>query len=127
MEKDRLIWIFLKAPDFMKFSLSEGSLLMAAENALGIKVTQRTEFLRGLLLHGEAIESHALHLGCLVLPDLLGYDGPLAMAKDFPGQVSIAPNLKKLENQVQDLIGGRAIHPINAVVGGFGRIPKRKN
>lgn len=99
---------------------------MAAENALGIKVTQRTEFLRGLLLHGEAIESHALHLGCLVLPDLLGYDGPLAMVKDYPGEVSIALNLKKLGNQVQDLIGGRAIHPINAVVGGFGRIPKKK-
>jgi sulfhydrogenase subunit alpha len=98
---------------------------MATENALGIKVTQRTEFLRGLLLHGAAIESHALHLGCLILPDLLGYDGPLAMAKDYPNEVTIALNLKKLGNQIQDLIGGRAIHPINAVVGGFGRIPTR--
>jgi sulfhydrogenase subunit alpha len=98
---------------------------MATENALGIKVTQRTEFLRGLLLHGEAIESHALHLGCLVLPDLLGYDGPLAMAKDYPGEVTIALNLKKLGNQIQDLIGGRAIHPINALVGGFGKIPTK--
>jgi sulfhydrogenase subunit alpha len=98
---------------------------MATESALGIKVTQRTEFLRGLLLHGEAIESHALHLGCLVLPDLLGYDGPLAMAKDYPGEVTIALNLKKLGNQIQDLIGGRAIHPINALVGGFGKIPTK--
>jgi sulfhydrogenase subunit alpha len=98
---------------------------MATENALGIKVTQRTEFLRGLLLHGEAIESHALHLGCLVLPDLLGYDGPLAMAKDYPTEVTIALNLKKLGNQIQDLIGGRAIHPINAIVGGFGKIPTK--
>lgn len=98
---------------------------MATENALSIKVTQRTEFLRGLLLHGEAIESHALHLGCLVLPDLLGYDGPLAMAKDYPGEVTIALNLKKLGNQIQDLIGGRAIHPINALVGGFGKIPTK--
>jgi sulfhydrogenase subunit alpha len=98
---------------------------MATENALGIKVTQRTEFLRGLLLHGEGIESHALHLGCLVLPDLLGYDGPLAMAKDYPGEVTIALNLKKLGNQIQDLIGGRAIHPINALVGGFGKIPTK--
>ncbi len=98
---------------------------MATENALGIKVTQRTELLRALLLHGEAIESHALHLGCLVLPDLLGYDGPLAMAKDYAAEVTIALNLKKLGNSIQDLIGGRAIHPINAIVGGFGKIPTK--
>jgi sulfhydrogenase subunit alpha len=98
---------------------------MATENALGIKVTQRTEFLRSLLLHGGAIESHALHLGCLVLPDLLRYDGPLSMAKDYPAEVTIALNLKKLGNQIQELIGGRAIHPINAIVGGFGKAPTK--
>ncbi len=98
---------------------------MASENALGIKVTQRTEILRALLLHGEAIESHALHLGCLVLPDLLGYDGPLTMVKDYPAEVTVALNLKKLGNAIQELIGGRAIHPINAIVGGFGRIPTK--
>lgn len=98
---------------------------MAIENAFQIKVTPRTEFLRGLLLHGEAIESHALHLGCLVLPDLLGYDGPLSMAKDYPKEVTIALNLKKLGNTLQELIGGRAIHPINAVVGGFGKSPSK--
>ncbi len=98
---------------------------MASENALGIKVTPRTEFLRSLLLHGEAIESHALHLGCLVLPDLLGYEGPLTMVKDYPAEVTVALNLKKLGNAIQELIGGRAIHPINAIVGGFGRIPTK--
>lgn len=98
---------------------------MATESAFQIKVTPRTEFLRGLLLHGEAIESHALHLGCLVLPDLLGYDGPLSMAKDYPKEVTIALNLKKLGNTIQELIGGRAIHPINAVVGGFGKSPSK--
>ncbi len=98
---------------------------MATENAFNIKVTRRTEFLRGLLLHGENIESHALHLGCLVLPDLLGYDGPLSMAKDYPKEVTIALNLKKLGNKIQELIGGRAIHPINAIVGGFGKCPSK--
>lgn len=98
---------------------------MATENAFGIKVTPRTDFLRGLLLHGEAIESHALHLGCLVLPDLLGYDGPLSMAQDYPNEVTIVLNLKKLGNMIQDLIGGRAIHPVNAVVGGFGKCPSK--
>jgi len=31
--------------------------------------------------------------------------------------------LKKLGNLIQETIGGRAIHPVNAVPGGFGRVP----
>ena len=99
---------------------------MAVENAFGVKVTKKTELLRGLLLHGELIESHSLHLFALVLPDLLGYDGVLAMAKDYPKEVSIALGLKKLGNSIQELIGGRVIHPINALVGGFGKLPTKE-
>lgn len=99
---------------------------MAVENAFGLQVSRKTELLRGLLLNGELIESHSLHLSALVLPDLLGYDGVLAMAKDYTKEVSIALGLKKLGNSIQELIGGRAIHPINALVGGFGKIPAKK-
>jgi len=100
---------------------------MAVESAAGIQITRKTELLRGLLLHGELIESHSLHLSALVLPDLLGYDGVLSMAKDYPKEVSIALGLKKLGNSIQELIGGRAIHPINALVGGFGKIPSKND
>ena len=31
--------------------------------------------------------------------------------------------LKKLGNTIQETIGGRAIHPVNAMVGGFARLP----
>jgi len=31
--------------------------------------------------------------------------------------------LKKLGNLIQETIGGRAIHPVNAVPGGFGKVP----
>jgi sulfhydrogenase subunit alpha len=34
--------------------------------------------------------------------------------------------LKKLGNTIQETIGGRAIHPVNAVVGGFGKIPSKE-
>jgi len=99
---------------------------MAIENAFGVEVSKRTEFLRGLLIHGGMIESHSLHLAALVLPDLLGYDGVLNMAKDYPKEVSIALELKKLGNTLQELIGGRAIHPINALIGGFGKVPTKQ-
>jgi sulfhydrogenase subunit alpha len=99
---------------------------LAVENAMGVSVTKRTELLRKLLMHGMFIESHSLHLAALVLPDLLGYAGVLQMAKDYTKEVSVGLGLKKLGNSIQELIGGRAIHPINALVGGFGKGPSKQ-
>jgi len=31
--------------------------------------------------------------------------------------------MKRLGNSIQETIGGRAVHPVNAVLGGFGRLP----
>lgn len=97
---------------------------MAVEDAMGVKISQRTRLLRGLLLHGSMIESHALHVFALALPDLLGYPSLLAMVDDYPEEATVGLGLKKLGNTIQDMIGGRAIHPVNAVVGGFGKIPE---
>ena len=47
--------------------------LKATENAFGIRVSPQTEMLRELLLRGESIESHALHLFLLAVPDYLNY------------------------------------------------------
>ena len=99
---------------------------MATEKAFGLETSQQTYLLRGLLLHGSMIESHSLHLYALALPDLLGYNGIISMATDYPKEVSIALSLKKLGNTIQELIGGRAVHPINPIIGGFGRVPSKK-
>ncbi|MBS1272039.1 MAG: NAD-reducing hydrogenase HoxS subunit beta [Candidatus Marinimicrobia bacterium] len=96
---------------------------MAVEDAMGIQISPRTRLLRGLLLHGSMIESHALHVFALALPDLLGYPSLLAMVDDYPEEATIGLGLKKRGNTVQEMIGGRAIHPVNAVVGGFGKAP----
>lgn len=45
--------------------------LQAVERALGLSVSQQTELLRQLAVQGGQIESHALHLFCLALPDYL--------------------------------------------------------
>jgi len=99
---------------------------MAVEDAMGIQITPRTRLLRGLLLHGSMIESHALHVFALALPDLLGYPSLLAMVDDYPDEAAMGLGLKKLGNTIQEMIGGRAIHPVNAVVGGFGKAPERQ-
>lgn len=99
------------------------SALMAIEGALGIRVSPRVHDLRGLLVLGSTIESHALHVFALALPDFLGYDSVITMAADHGETVAFALGLKQLGNRIQEVVGGRAIHPINTLVGGFGKIP----
>jgi len=97
--------------------------LKATEAAFGIRVSPQTELLRELLFRGESIESHALHVFLLALPDYLNYPSAIAMAADKPGAVALGLRLKKAGNTIQEIIGGRAIHPVNATLGGFGKVP----
>ncbi len=98
--------------------------LMAVEDAFGVEVTPQTRLLRELLVQGGNIESHALHLFCLSIPDFLNYPSVIALASDHLQEVKMGLELKKLGNAIQEMIGGRAIHPVNAVVGGFGKLPR---
>jgi len=97
--------------------------LKATEDAFGIRISPQTELLRELLYLGENIQSHALHLFFLALPDYLNRPSAIALAADRPDTVRLGLRLKKLGNLIQETIGGRAIHPVNAVPGGFGTVP----
>jgi len=97
--------------------------LTAIEKALGIVQSERVHHLRGLLVLGATVESHALHVFALALPDFFGCDSVIALAEHHPNEVTFALRLKQLGNRIQELIGGRAVHPINTLVGGFGRLP----
>jgi len=101
--------------------------LTAIEEALGLDVSPRVHDLRGLLVLASTIESHALHVFALALPDFLGYDSIITMATDHGGTVAFALGLKQLGNRMQELIGGRAIHPINTLIGGFGKLPSHQD
>src|SRR5262249_1260486 len=98
----------------------------ALERALGIAMTPEIRQLRRLLYCGEWIESHALHMFLLHAPDFLGYDSGLEMAEKHPTELKRALRLKKHGNQLLEVLGGRAIHPINVAVGGFYRCPRRE-
>ena len=97
----------------------------AIEDALGIEVDEPIRALRRLLYCGEWIESHALHIVMLHAPDFLGYPDAIAMARDHGEAVQRALALKKTGNALLRLLGGREIHPINARIGGFYRVPSR--
>jgi len=98
----------------------------ALEAALGISISPEIRRLRRLLYCGEWIESHALHIHFLNAPDFLGYESGIAMAADHPLEVKRGLRLKKHGNQLLEVLGGRAIHPVNVAVGGFYRAPRRE-
>ena len=97
--------------------------IKATEDAFDVLPSEQTLRLRDLLFRGQNIESHALHLFLLALPDYLGFPSAMAMAGKHRGTVELGLRLKKLGNAIQETIGGRAIHPVNCLVGGFGSVP----
>lgn len=97
----------------------------AVEDAFGVKVSKEVELLRRLLVVGEYLESHALHLYFLALPDYMGYPGAIQMAKDYPNIVKRGFRIKELGNRIMKLIGGKTVHGENILVGGFASFPDR--
>ena len=95
----------------------------AMESVLGLEVTPQIRALRRLIYCGEWIQSHLLHVFFLHAPDFLGYDDAIAMAQDHPDLVRQALALKATGNRLLEVIGGRAVHPVNLKVGGFYRAP----
>ncbi len=98
----------------------------AIEAAVGVDVSGPLRELRRLLYCGEWIESHTLHVHFLHAPDFLGYPSAIDLAADHRAEVERGLELKKIGNLVLEQIGGRAIHPVNVRVGGFYRVPTRR-
>lgn len=103
------------------------SAVHALEQIFGTRVEGPLRDLRRLLYCGEWIESHALHVYMLHAPDFLGYDSAIVMAKDHPDLVSRGLRIKKAGNRLMTLLGGRSVHPVSVRVGGFSRVPLRRD
>jgi coenzyme F420-reducing hydrogenase alpha subunit len=101
------------------------SACQAIEDACGVEIDDGIRWLRRLLYCGEWIESHALHIYLLHAPDFLGFDGAIEMAQHHRALVERGLRLKKVGNRILEIVGGRAIHPVNVKVGGFYRVPSR--
>jgi coenzyme F420-reducing hydrogenase alpha subunit len=101
--------------------------IQAAEDALGIKPTEQTTLLRKLLLHYEELDSHILHIYLLVAPDLVGVPSFVPLIKSHPEVVRRALRMKRLCNELCDILVGRHVHPISAVVGGFTKLPSHND
>ena len=97
----------------------------AIEDACGVTVAPVIRDLRRLLYCGEWIESHALHIYLLHAPDFLGSASAIELARSHRADVERGLRLKKAGNSIMELLGGRAVHPVNVRLGGFYRAPAR--
>ncbi len=93
--------------------------LLAIERIFGIEVSDRTNALRELLLYGSYLQNHGTHLFVLAAPDFLGQKSVFPVEQIDPALFDSALALKSLGNELCTKVGGRSIHPITAVVGGF--------
>ena len=100
--------------------------LKATEAAMGIKISEQTALLRRLALHAENMQSHILHVGYLVAPDLFGVGSVFPLIGSHPDAVLKIVALHRMANEMSDLTCGRTTHPITLIPGGFTKIPTAK-
>jgi sulfhydrogenase subunit alpha len=100
--------------------------LRGVEAAMQIDPSGETIALRKLMLIGDMLESHALHINFLALPDYLGARNVVELLPKYQNEVGRALELKKLGNDLMALIGGRHTHALCAVVGGFTHVPTQR-
>ena len=100
--------------------------LKATEAAMGIELSPQTQILRRLIKAAENLQSHVLHVGYLVAPDLLGVGSVFPLIETHPEAVLKIISLHRLANDMSDLLCGRTTHPINMVPGGFTWLPPEK-
>ena len=97
--------------------------LKATEAAMGIQISEQDLKLRKLALHAENLQSHILHLGFLVLPDLMGVGSVIPLASTNLAEVKIVLQLHRTANEMSNLLCGRTTHPQRLIPGGFSKIP----
>jgi sulfhydrogenase subunit alpha len=97
--------------------------LRATEAAMDITISDQDLKLRKIALHAENMQSHLLHVGFLVLPDLMGVGSVIPLASSNPKELKTVLRLHKLANEMSDMLCGRTTHPQRLIPGGFSKIP----
>ncbi len=95
----------------------------AVENAMGIEVSEQADKVRILMHYSEQLQSHVLHVGYLVAPDLFGLPSVVPLAAKAPDAVMAVIRLHRLANEWSDLIAGRTTHPVTLKPGGLTKFP----
>jgi len=100
--------------------------IKAIEAALGVKPDDTVLLFRKLLLLGEIIQSHTLHVFLLSAPDFLGDTNDFNIIKKYPKELEMVFKVRDFSVKVMRVVGGRSVHPIATEVGGFKVLPEKK-
>jgi sulfhydrogenase subunit alpha len=98
----------------------------AVENALGLKVSEQTDLIRHLMHYSEQLQSHSLHVGYLVAPDLLGAKSVVPLVAKVPDAVKTIIKIHRVANDWSEMIAGRITHPVTLKPGGMTMVPSEK-
>ncbi|NQV13681.1 MAG: Ni/Fe hydrogenase subunit alpha [Parcubacteria group bacterium] len=99
--------------------------IKALENALDVTPSEQTIKLRKLMMYGQFIQSHSLHVYFLCLSDFFNIKHDVELIKKFPRFTEMALEIRDFGNELIRIIGGRTIHPVSSIVGGFLKLPDR--
>ncbi|KKK40681.1 hypothetical protein LCGC14_0684030 [marine sediment metagenome] len=105
----------------------------ACEDLLGVEIPETAKLLRELMHMGQFIHSHTLHFFFLAAPDfILGPDSApqdrniLGILKKDPDLVKNVIKIRKYGQDLIEIIGGKAIHPVTALPGGMSKGIKKE-
>ncbi len=100
--------------------------IRAIENALGFVPGPGIKRMRDIMALSQTVSSHLVHLYVLVLPDYRGFHSAAEMFPAFEKELKRFIRMKDALNRITALFGGRALHPVAMVVGGFTKPPSGK-
>jgi sulfhydrogenase subunit alpha len=99
--------------------------IRAMDKALGIALPPEAARMREIMAWSQLVSSHLVHLYMLAMPDYYGLGSIAAMLPRFEVDIRRLLRMKDALNAVTAALGGRALHPVSMVVGGFTKSPGR--
>ena len=93
---------------------------------LETEVSEQTDLVRHLLHYSEQLQSHVLHVGYLVAPDLFGEKSVVPLIPKATEAVKTIIKAHRVANQMSALLGGRITHPVTLTPGGMTRVPSEE-
>ncbi|MBD3282381.1 MAG: hypothetical protein GF387_02115 [Candidatus Portnoybacteria bacterium] len=96
------------------------------ESAYNISVPEPAKTLRKLMMMGQLINSHSLHLFFFSLSDFFGFKSDLELINEYPKKTNDAVKIRDVGNRIVEIIGGRTVHPLTPAIGGMRKKPEKQ-
>lgn len=95
--------------------------IRAVEKAIGFTPSDEIIGIRKIMSLSQIAASHVVHLYVLALPDYHRRD----LISGMQTEINRLLRMKEILNRLTAAFGGRALHPVAMVVGGFPKLPTR--